>query len=405
MRKMKKALALTLASTMALSMAACGSEDTATENTDSAEVEGTTEVEEESGADTFNIGGVGPTTGGAAVYGLAVQYGAQIAVDEINAAGGINGYEIAFNFQDDEHDAEKSVNAYNALKDWGMDVLMGAVTSAPSTAVAAEAAADGMYMLTPSASSTAVTEGKTNVFQVCFSDPNQGTGAAQYIGDNELATKVAVIYDSSDVYSTGIFEKFYAEAANQEFEIVAAEAFTADSNTDFSVQLQKAKDSEAELIFLPIYAQEAALLLAQASTAGVDATFFGCDGLDGILSIEGFDTTLAEGVILLTPFVADAEEAATQAFVATYEAAHGEVPNQFAADAYDAIYIIKEAMESTGVTPDMTAEDISAALISAMETISFDGLTGDGMTWTATGEVAKDPKAVVIQDGVYVGAN
>lgn len=394
MRKFKKALAVTLASTMALSMAACGASETETTET----AEGTET------ASTYKIGGIGPTTGGAAVYGLAVQYGAQIAVDEINAAGGINGSEIEFKFEDDQHDAEISVNAYNSLTDWGMGLLMGATTSAPSTAVAAKASNDGIYMLTPSASSTAVIEGNTNAFQVCFTDPNQGIGAAQYIGENELATKVAVIYDNSDVYSTGIYEKFAAEAENQAFEIVAAEAFSPES-PDFSVQLQKAKDSEAELIFLPIYAQEAALLLAQASSAGVDATFFGCDGLDGILSIEGFDPTLAEGVILLTPFVADAEDEATAAFVSTYEAAHGEVPNQFAADAYDAIYIIKAAIEASGATTDMSPADLSAAVISVMTEITYDGLTGVAMTWEATGEVAKEAKAMVIQDGVYVTAN
>ncbi len=395
MKNLKKVLALTLASVLTLSLVACGgSSDTSSDSSSEASTESTDE-------ETYKIGGIGPATGGAAVYGLAVQYGAQIAVDEINAAGGINGYQIEFNFQDDEHDAEKAVNAYNTLKDWGMEILLGTVTSAPATAVAPEAAADGMYMLTPSGSSTSITEGRTNVFQVCFSDPNQGTGAAQYIGENELATSVAVIYDSSDVYSTGIYEKFAAEADAQGFEIVSAEAFTADTNTDFSVQLQKAKDAGAELVFLPIYAQEASLVLTQADSMGFDTTFFGCDGLDGILSIEGFDTALAEGVILLTPFVADATDDATVSFVSTYEELYGETPNQFAADAYDGIYIIKAAIEASGATPDMSAADMGEALIAAMTEISYDGLTGDAMTWAETGEVSKDPKAMIIEDGVY----
>ncbi len=391
MKNLKRILALTLATALTFSLVACGgSSDSSTEST---------------GEETFKIGGIGPTTGGASVYGLAVQYGAQIAVDEINAAGGIDGYQIEFNFQDDEHDAEKAVNAYNSLKDWGMEILLGTVTSAPATAVAPEAANDGIYMLTPSGSSTAITEGRTNVFQVCFSDPNQGTGAAQYIGDNDLASSVAVIYNSSDVYSSGIYEKFAAEAANQDFEIVAAEAFTDDTNTDFSVQLQKAKDAGADLVFLPIYAEQASLVLSQADTIGLDVAFFGCDGLDGILSIEGFDTSLAEGVILLTPFVADATDHATVSFVTTYEEAYGETPNQFAADAYDGIYIIKAAIEASGATPDMSASDMGEALISAMTEISYDGLTGDGMTWESTGEVSKDPKAMMIENGVYVSLN
>ncbi|MFI3170774.1 MAG: ABC transporter substrate-binding protein [Eubacteriales bacterium] len=402
MKNLKKLLALGLASALTLSLVACGG---SSESTDSSAESTTTDESADvaaTGEETYKIGGIGPTTGGAAVYGLAVKYGAEIAVEEINAAGGINGTLIEFNFQDDEHDAEKAVNAYNSLKDWGMELLLGTVTSAPATAVAPEAATDGMYMLTPSGSSTSITEGRTNVFQVCFSDPNQGTGAAQYIGDNALATKVAVIYDSSDVYSSGIYEKFAAEAANQSFEIVSAEAFTADTKTDFSVQLQKAKDAGAELIFLPIYAQEASLLLTQADSLGLDATFFGCDGLDGILSIEGFDTSLAEGVILLTPFVADATDEQTSSFVATYEELYGETPNQFAADAYDGIYIIKAAIEASGATPDMSVADMGSAVIAAMTEISFDGLTGSGMTWEATGEVSKDPKAMVIEGGVYV---
>ena len=175
-----------------------------------------------------------------------------------------------------------------------------------------------------------------------------------------------------------------------------------DSKTDFSVQLQKAKDAGAELVFLPIYYTEASLILSQANTMGFAPKFFGCDGLDGILSVENFDTKLAEGVMLLTPFAADAQDDLTKNFVAAFQKAYGEVPNQFAADAYDAIYIIKAAIESGKVTADMSAQDICAALKTAMTTISVDGLTGAGMTWTADGEVNKAPKAVKIENGAYV---
>ena len=210
-----------------------------------------------------------------------------------------------------------------------------------------------------------------------------------------------MIYDSSDVYSTGIYEKFAAEAANQGIEIVAAEAFTADSKTDFSVQLQKAKEAGAELVFLPIYYTEASIILTQANGMGFDPIFFGCDGLDGLLTVENFDTTLAEGVMLLTPFAADAEDEATQNFVAAYEAAYGEIPNQFAADAYDAMYIIKAAAEKAGVTADMSVSDICEAMKTAMTEITVDGLTGTGITWDADGEPTKSPKAVIITDGAY----
>ena len=349
---------------------------------------------------TFKIGGIGPMTGGAAVYGQAVMNAAQLAVDEVNAAGGVNGAQLEFNAQDDEHDAEKSVNAYNTLKDWGMQLLLGTVTSAPCIAVEAEAVNDNMFLLTPSGSAVECISGD-NAFRVCFSDPNQGTASAKYIGENKLATKVAAIYDSSDVYSSGIFATFQAEAANQGIEIVAAEAFTADSKTDFSVQLQKAKDAGAELVFLPIYYTEASLILQQAAGMDYAPVFFGCDGLDGLLAVEGFDTALAEGVMLLTPFAADAEDELTQTFVANYKEKYGDVPNQFAADAYDGIYAIKAALEQSGATPDMDASEICDLMKVAMKEITMDGLTGSGITWAADGEPTKAPKAVVVTDGAY----
>lgn len=379
-----------------------GSEAPAEETETAAEGE-TAESTEASGdfAGTIKIGGIGPTTGGAAVYGNAVKNAAQIAVDEINAAGGVNGYELELNFQDDECDAEKSVNAYNTLKDWDMQILMGTVTSGCCIAVEDVASQDNMFLLTPSGSAVECITGD-NAFRVCFSDPNQGAASAKYIGENGLATKVAVIYDSSDIYSSGIYEKFAAEAANQPFEIVAAEAFTADNKTDFNTQLQKAQESGADLVFLPIYYTEASLILAQADKMGFDVAFFGCDGLDGILQVENFDASLAEGVMLLTPFAADAEDEKTQNFVSAYKAAYGETPNQFAADAYDAIYIIKAACEEAGVTGDMDASAICDALKAVMPTITVDGLTGAGITWTADGEPDKAPKAVKIENGAYV---
>lgn len=377
--------------------AAAGASDAAAAGTESAA--GTSDAAAADGA-VFKIGAIGPTTGDAAIYGTAVMNAAQIAVDEINAAGGINGYPIEFKYEDDQSDAEKSVNAYNSLKDWGMQMLMGTVTTTPCVAVADKTAEDGMFQLTPSASSTDVIV-NDNVFQACFTDPNQGTASAQYIAENSLATKVAVIYDSSSVYSSGIEATFVEEAANQGIEIVAEEAFTADSKTDFSTQLQKAQSAGAELVFLPIYYTEASIILTQADGMGYDPVFFGVDGMDGILGVENFNTELAEGVMLLTPFAADADDEKTKAFVAKYQEAYGDVPNQFAADAYDAIYIIKAAIEQAGVTPDMSAADLGAALSGAMTSISVDGLTGEGMTWQATGEVSKAPKAVVIKDGAY----
>jgi len=406
---MKKLLSLAMAATLAFSVVACGGTDN-TQNNDNAAPEasedaGSTDAATEGDVSSsyngvLKVGGIGPTTGGAAVYGKAVMNAANLAVEEINAAGGVNGMELQFQFEDDEHDAEKSVNAYNTLKDWGMQMLMGTVTSTPCTAVVNESAKDNMFHLTPSGSAVE-SIAQPNAFRVCFSDPNQGAASAQYIGENGIATKVAVIYDSSDVYSSGIYEKFAAESANQGIEIVAQGAFTADNKTDFSQQLQAAKDAGAELVFLPIYYTEASVILKQAAGMNYEPIFFGCDGLDGLLAVEGFDTSLAEGVMLLTPFAADAEDEKTKNFVAAYQAAYGEIPNQFAADAYDAMYIIKAAAEQAGITADMSVSDMCEGMKTAMTQITVDGLTGEGITWDAEGEPSKSPKAVKITDGVY----
>ncbi len=400
----KRVLSLSLALAMAASLTACGSSSSTTETTAAAAADATTAAagasSEASSDKVFKIGGIGPVTGAAAVYGLAVKNGAQIAVDEINADGGIKGYQIEFNFQDDEHDAEKSVNAYNTLKDWGVQVLMGTVTSAPCVAVADKTNADNMFQITPSGSSVECAQ-NPNVFRVCFSDPDQGAASATYIAENKLAEKISVIYDSSDVYSSGIYEKFAAEAANQGLEIVDAEAFTADSNKDFSTQLQKAKDAGADLVFLPIYYTEASLILKQADTMGYAPKFFGCDGMDGILQVENFDTKLAEGLMLLTPFAADAQDELTQKFVTSYKENYGETPIQFAADAYDAIYAIKAAMEESDITPETSVSDTCDKMKEAMLKIKVNGLTGEDMTWTEDGEPHKAPKAVKVVDGAY----
>ncbi len=352
---------------------------------------------------TWKIGGIGPLTGDVSVYGIAAMNGAEIAINEINEAGGINGYQIEWNAQDDEHDTEKAVNAYNTLKDWGMQILIGTVTTAPCTAVGPVAADDNLFMITPSASAEEAVHYGPNEFRMCFTDPAQGTASAQYIGENLDVSKVGVIYDSSDVYSSGIYATFRTEADNYDFEIVADEAFTADSATDFSAQIQAMMDAGAELVFLPFYYTEASIVLTQANTMEYAPIWFGVDGMDGILSLEGFDTSLAEGVMLLTPFAADAEDDLTVNFVTTYNDLYGETPNQFAADGYDSAYAIKAAIEQADLTPDMDVNDISDAMSAAMLEISIDGLTGDGMTWDDQGDIAKSPKAVQIQDGVYVG--
>ncbi|MFY9174606.1 MAG: ABC transporter substrate-binding protein [Peptococcia bacterium] len=348
----------------------------------------------------FKIGGTGPLTGGAAIYGNAAKNGAQIAVDEINALGGI---QFELRYEDDEHDAEKALNAYNKLKDWGMQISLGSVTSTPGVATSAENFRDRIFALTPSASAPAVIEGKDNVFQMCFTDPNQGAASAQYIFDKKLGNKIAVIYKNDDVYSKGIYDTFMSKAKELNLEVVSTTTFTEDSQTDFSVQLADAKNNGADLVFLPIYYTPASLIFQQAKAMGYSPKYFGVDGMDGILTLENFDVSLAEGVMLLTPFSADATDELTVNFVKKYVELYKETPNQFAADGYDCVYAIKKAIEIAGVTPDMSAEEINDKLIEVFTSFTFDGLTGEGMTWAPTGEVTKSPKGMIIENGVYVG--
>ena len=376
---------------------------------------GSTGGSDASGA-TFKIGGIGPTTGAAAIYGNACQHGAQIAIDEINAEGGDIQFEL--NFQDDENDAERSVNAYNNLKDWGMQILMGTTTSTPCVAVSSETNADNLFQITPSGSSTDVIGGqpdvdgnvaeprKENVFQMCFTDPNQGAASAQYISEQQLGTKIAIIYNNSDTYSTGIYQSFKDQASEYGLEIVSETTFTEDSQTDFSVQLNDAKNAGADLVFLPIYYTPISLILTQANQMGYAPKWFGVDGMDGLLTVEGFDTSLAESCMLLTPFVATAEDEATQAFVSKYEEDYGETPNQFAADSYDCIYALRQAIEQAEVTADMDYSDICDALVEVFTSseFSYTGLTtgGEAATWSETGEISKQPMGMVIQGGVYM---
>ena len=349
--------------------------------------------------DTVKVGVIGPMTGPAAIYGTAVANGAKIAADEINALGGI---QIALDVQDDEHDPEKAINAYNAVLDGGAQMIVGTVTSKPCEAVSTVAYEERVFMLTPSASSTAVIEGKDNVYQICFTDPAQGAASAQYIADKGLATKVAVIYNNGDVYSTGIYQTFADKAAELGLEIVSATTFPDDTATDFSVQLTEAKNAGAELVFLPIYYTPASMILTQAVAMDYKPAFFGVDGMDGILTMEGFDASLAEGVLLLTPFSADAKDDLTVNFVAKYTELYGETPNQFAADAYDAVYARYEAIKAGGITGETTPEEACEIMIAQMQTLEVAGLTGN-MTWEATGAVSKTPTAVKIENGMYVG--
>jgi len=363
----------------------------------------------------FTIGGTAPLTGSAAIYGTAVRNGAQIAVDEINAAGAVK---LNLLYEDDENSAEKARNAYNAIKDKNLQLFLGSVTSTPGTATADLAAEDKIFTLTPSASAADVIGGvpdpisgvvsvprKDTVFQLCYTDPNQGVASAKYIYGKKIGTKIAVIEKNDDVYSVGITNSFKKEAETLGLNIVSTSTFTESTQNDFSVQLTEAKNAGADMVFLPMYYTPASLILSQAKTMGYTPKFFGVDGMDGILAMDGFDKSLAEGVILLTPFNADSTDTEAANFVEKYKTKYGETPNQFAADAYDSVYVYKALIEKSGVTPDMNAQQICEKLVPAITAADFtlNGLTGANMKWNSTGAVSKEPKGMIIKNGSYVG--
>ena len=385
---MKKFLAMLLALVMTLALAACGGQSGSSGD-----------------AVTVKVGGIGPITGDLAQYGTATQWGAQIAVDEINALNGP--VKLEYDFQDDTGVADTAVSAYNNLKDWAKDdplVIYGCTTTGPCITVASETYADRYFQLTPSASSTDVTAGKDNVFQMCFTDPGQGVAAANYLKDNNLGSKYAVIYNNGDAYSSGIADAFIAQAKELGLEIVATQTYPEDTTTDYTVQLNACKDAGADLVFLPIYYTPASLVLAQAKQISYAPTFFGADGMDGMLDMEGFDKSLAEGLLLMTPFNASGTDDRTVSFVTKFQADHGILPNQFAADGYDCMYAIYEACCKIDGVDSMDSKQLCDALISMFTGGSFkvDGLTGTGMSWLTNGEVSKAPVVVKVENGAYV---
>ena len=406
---MKKFFALLLALVMTLALAACGGNNSQDNNSAPAD---NTQNDAQAPADdaqapsgdavTIKIGGIGPITGDLAQYGTATEWGAEIAVAEINALNGP--IKLEYNFQDDTGVADTAVAAYNTLKDWGANVIYGCTTTAPCVAVASETYADRYFQLTPSASSTDVTAGKDNAFQMCFTDPGQGVAAANYLKDNGLGSKYAVIYNNGDAYSTGIADAFLAQAKELGLEIVATQTYPEDTTTDYTVQLNACKDAGADLVFLPIYYTPASLILNQAQQMDYAPVFFGADGMDGMLDMEGFDKSLAEGLLLMTPFNAAGTDERTVSFVSKFQADHGILPNQFAADGYDCMYAIYEACCQIDGIADMDNAQLCDALIAMFTGGSFsvDGLTGTSMKWLESGEVSKAPVVVKVESGVYV---
>ena len=384
----KKVFAFFMAMVMTLSLVACGGGSNAGGNdADNSDNSG-------DAAQTLKLGGIGPLTGSYANYGLSVQHGAQLAVDEINAAGGVNGMQMELNYQDSQGDPESAVNAYGKLMDWGMNVFLGGVLSGETASVVAAAKADDMFIMETTGSADKCIDGNDKAFRICFYDSYQGTAAADYLTDNKLATEVGVFYQSDNDYSAGLYNAFTAECEKVGVTIKETQTFTTATNTDFSTQINALVSSGVKVVFIPIYAEEASTFLTQAKGKfGEDVYFFGADGLDGILGKVAQDVTIANNVLMLTPFVAESTDEHVQAFVKAYEAAYGATPDQFAADAYDAVYTVKAAVEAANGSTS------GAELAKAMTSITVEGVTGT-MTWNADGNTNKAASAILYKNGV-----
>lgn len=366
---------------MVLAMAACGGEPANNGGNDTPD------------ATTVKIGGIGPLTGAYANYGLSEKNGAELAVKEINEAGGIAGKQIELSYQDSQGESESAVNAYGKLMDWGMEVSLGCVLSGENASVVAAARDDDVLLITPSGSADKCIDGNDKAFRVCFYDSYQGAAAAQYIKDNSMVDTVGILYQSDNDYSVGLYNAFVAKCGELGITIAETQTFTSSTNTDFSTQVSALVSSGVKLVFIPLYAEEASTFLTQAhGKFADDVYFFGADGLDGILGKVEQDTSLANNVLMLTPFAADNPAENVQSFVKKYQEAYGATPDQFAADAYDAIYAIKAAVEKAGSTS-------GAALASALTSLTVEGVTGT-MTWAADGNTNKPASAILYYDGV-----
>lgn len=342
--------------------------------------------------DVFFIGATGPLTGDASSYGISVNNGAMLAIEEINAAGGLNGYEFKFEMKDDKATAEDAATGYDSLMDAGMQISIGSVTSGSCESFATKSVADNLFFITPSASAANVIENRDNAFRVCFGDPDQGTLAVDELVKAGY-TKIGAIYDTSDTYSSGIYAAFDAEMKKRGIEYTTT-SFDKENNKDFSTQVETLKD--CDVIFLPIYYTEAGLIAKTCVSKGCKAVLFGCDGLDGVA--DQIDETVTNKISYITPFDVNSTAEVPKKFVEAYKAKYNEVPDQFAADGYDAIYAIYEAMKvadikDVNIDPSDLCEAVKKAITD--ESFKLDGATGE-MSWDASGACAKVPQIVEV---------
>ena len=352
----------------------------------------------------IKIGLTGPLTGGASIYGIAVKNAAQLAVDEINAAGGLDGIQFELVMYDDKHDATTVETLYAKLYEEGMQASLGTVTTKPGLEFKTFAKEDNVFFLTPSATGDAIPE-FANGYQMCFADSNQGTAAAKFFNENYAGKKIGVFYKSDDEYSVGIYNNFKANLDKSFGDISATTAsFTGEAST-FDSQIQLLKD--CEVVFMPIYYTPASAFMTQAKDkVAANATYYGCDGFDGIESAEGFDiTTIPQKVSMLSHFNSKATDGKAGEFITKYTEKYGkDTLNQFGASAYDCVYAIFNAMKAAidagkDITPAISASDLCEILKEQFNGgFSYSGATGDNIKWQSTGYVDKQAIAFTIKE-------
>ncbi len=339
----------------------------------------------------YVIGVSGPLTGPAAVYGVAVQNSAQMAVDEINANGGLNGVKFKFVATDDTHDATKVSTNYSSMLEQGMQVSLGTVTTAPGLEFTNLSKEDNVFFLTPSASGDDIPK-NDNGFQMCFADGNQGKVAADYVNGVYKNQTIGIFYKSDDAYSNGIYKQF---KENLDASIKTVETvFTAANETDFSTQISSLKD--CKFIFMPIYYQPASVFMTQAKDIiAKDAIYYGCDGFDGLAGQIDL-TTIPQEISMLSHFDSNATTGAAADFIKKYtEKYDAETLNQFGASAYDCIYAIYNAMKAAidagkEIPVTISASDLSDILKEQFAgDFTYSGVTGESISWDETGYVTK----------------
>lgn len=357
--------------------------------------------------DSFYIGASGPLTGGAAAYGIAVKNGAEMAVKEINEAGGLNGKNFKFEMKDDAHDATKVSGNYTALYEAGMQVSLACVTSTPCLEFKNYAKEDNLFFLTPSATSDDVTKDCDNAYQMCFTDSKQGELAAEYITSNvSKDTKIGIFYKSDDTYSKGIYENFIDALGTEHGYTIATASFT-DNDDSYTAQIDNIL-KDCTFIFMPIYYNEASKFMTQAKgKLSNDVIYFGCDGFDGIDAIPGFDiSTIPQEISYLSHFNAASENEKVQHFVTEYVKSYDKrYMTQFAAAAYDCVYAIYDAMktyEDSGkeIAVTISPSDLCDILkeVFQSDSFTFSGVTGTEITWYEDGTVNKAPDKYIVKE-------